>query len=107
VSGATVSSGGTVELVGGAALPPSVKLSAGAILALGSGEVLSGFTVTSGLTVKVLSGGSDINAAISAGGAVMRPGPKTFSRGPMPRCESERALVRFVAERPPPLPVSA
>ena len=24
-----------------------------------------------------------------------RPGPKTFSRGPMPRCDLERAVVRF------------
>ena len=57
-----------MELVGGVTLPPSVKLSAGAILALGSGEVFSGFIVSSGLTLKVLSFGTDLSATVSAGG---------------------------------------
>ena len=73
VSGVTVLKGGTLELVGGntsgnATLP---KLPAGAILALGSSEVLSSYAVSSGITLKVFSGGTDIGATISNGGTAI------------------------------------
>jgi autotransporter passenger strand-loop-strand repeat protein len=71
VSSVTVSSGGTVELVSGVTLPPGVKFSVGGILALGPGEVFSGFTVTSGLTLEVLSGGTDFGAIVSGGGTLV------------------------------------
>ena len=69
----TVLKGGTLELVGGnisgnTTLP---KLPAGAILALGSSEVLSSYTVSSGLGLRVLSGGTDISATISNGGTAI------------------------------------
>ena len=71
ISGTIISSGATVELVGGGTgLPPGVTIPAGAVLALGSGN-FSGLTVSSGHTLKVLSGGTDFGAIVSGGGTII------------------------------------
>ena len=59
-----------MELVGGIALPPSVTISAGAILGVGGG-VYSGLIVSSGHTLQVFSGGTDLGAIVSGGGTLI------------------------------------
>ena len=85
MSGVTVSTGGTVELVGGAALPPGLNLLQGAILALGSGEVFSGFRV--GGILVVASGGTASGTTILNGGRIPRSFPPAASRA-TPTCRA-------------------
>ena len=65
ISNTIVSSGGTIEFVGGGT--GSATLSVGAILELGPGYVASG-NVTAANLVKVLSGGTQSGGAILSGG---------------------------------------
>jgi autotransporter passenger strand-loop-strand repeat protein len=70
VSGVTIKTGATLELFGGIPLPSGVTIPAGATLGVGGG-VYSGLIVSSGHTLKVLSGGTDLDATVRSGGALI------------------------------------
>jgi autotransporter passenger strand-loop-strand repeat protein len=71
VSGLSVSAGGTLELVGGAALPSGATLALGYILAFGSGQGSANNNIGSGVIIELLSGGTDISATVSGGGTLI------------------------------------
>ena len=70
VSGVSLVSGATVELVGGIPLPSGIAIPAGGILGI-AGGVYSALPVSSGRTLKVLSGGTDLGAMVSGGGTLV------------------------------------
>jgi autotransporter passenger strand-loop-strand repeat protein len=69
-SGTTVSSGGTLELFGGATadLFGTTVLAAGATLEIASGYTLTGFQVANGVSLDVLAGGTASGTMINSGG---------------------------------------
>jgi autotransporter passenger strand-loop-strand repeat protein len=69
VSKTTVTSGGVLELFGGATAS-STTVKSGGTLDVESGYVLSGFAVAKGATVDVLSGGIAGGTVVSSGGMV-------------------------------------
>jgi autotransporter passenger strand-loop-strand repeat protein len=72
-------------------VPPSVTVSAGAILAVASG-VYSGLTVSSGHTLQVLSGGTDLGATVRSGGTLLVGAGGTDSGATILKSGAEKIL---------------
>src|SRR5207249_1341270 len=72
-SGATVNSGGTLELFGNAVadLFGTTVINSGGILELGSGYTLSGYGIGNGVTVEVASSGTFSGGFVSSGGRLV------------------------------------
>ena len=68
-NGTTISSGGTLELLGGATASGTM-ISSGGALEIGSGFTISGYVVSSGISLEVASGGTASGVSVSSGGAV-------------------------------------